>query len=190
MKEIEILFNLKDNKEAVLKKLEQFNFVGIKKTLDTYFYDPKKPELSPDKNGRLNQCLRLRKKDDKFYLTYKTDYFDNDIWSHSDEYEVKISNFETGMKILENLGLKILTQIENEKHTFLTDKYEIVFEDVKNLGLFLEVERLSVDDNENIADVKQEIRDFIKNLDIKIKDELNAGKPELMLKKQISKFVG
>ena len=89
-----------------------------------------------------------------------------------------------------NLGLKILTQIENEKHTFLTDKYEIVFEDVKNLGLFLEVERLSVDDNENIADVKQEIRDFIKNLDIKIKDELNAGKPELMLKKQISKFVG
>jgi len=184
MKEVEILFSLKDNKKTVLKKLEQFNFVGIKKTLDIYFHDPKKPELSPDKNNRLNSCLRLRKKDNKFYLTYKTDHFDDDIWSHSDEYEVKISDFETGMEILENLGFKILTQIDNEKHTFLTDKYEIVFEDVKNLGLFLEVERLSISENENIAEAKQEIRDFVKYLSIKIKKELNAGKPELMLKKQ------
>ena len=84
----------------------------------------------------------------------------------------------------QNLGFKILTQIDNEKHTFLTDKYEIVFEDVKNLGLFLEVERLSISENENIAEAKQEIRDFVKYLSIKIKKELNAGKPELMLKKQ------
>ena len=86
------------------------------------------------------------------------------------------------MAILESLGFKILTQIENKKYTFLTDKYEIVYEDVKNLGFFLEVERLSVDDNENIADVKKEIRNFIKSLDIKIEEELNAGKPELMLR--------
>lgn len=86
------------------------------------------------------------------------------------------------MAILESLGFKILTQIENKKYTFLTDKYEIVYEDVKNLGFFLEVERLNVDDNENIADVKKEIRNFIKSLDIKIEEELNAGKPELMLR--------
>jgi len=182
MREIEILFSLKDNKKTVLKKLEQFNFVGIKKIFDIYLYNPKNSDLSPDKNGRLNKCLRLRKKENKSYLTYKIDHFDNNIWSHSDEHEVEMSDFETGMEILENLGFKILTQIENKKHTFLTDKYEIVFEDVKNLGLFLEVERLSVSKNENISKVKQEIRNFVKHLNIKTEKELNAGKPELMLR--------
>ena len=186
MKEVELLVSIKDNKKNVLKKLEQFNFVGVKKTLDIYFYDPKRTELSPDKNGRLNQCLRLRKKDNKFYLAYKIDHFDNDIWLYSDEYEVEISDIETGMKILENLGLKILVQIENQKYTFLTDKYEIVFEEVKNLGLFLEVERLVVSDNEKIVNVKKEIKDFIQSLKIKIGEEQNAGKPELMLRKKLS----
>ena len=171
-----------DTKDNIINILEQFKFIGKKEVLDIYYYDINKKELTPNKEGNLDQCLRLRKKDKQYFLTYKIDHFNNNIWSYSDEYEVEISDLEIGKKILEKLGLNILVKIENQKHTFLTNKYEIVFEDVKDLGLFLEVERLSVDDNENIADVKKEIRNFIKSLDIKIEEELNAGKPELMLR--------
>ncbi|MFH1457306.1 MAG: class IV adenylate cyclase [Patescibacteria group bacterium] len=182
MKEIEILISVKDDKKTVLEKLEQFNFVGVKKVLDIYFYDPKRPELKPDKFGKLNQCLRVRRKDDKFYLTYKIDHFDKDIWIYSDEHETEISDLETCMKIMEHMGLKVLVEVENQKYTFLTDKYEIVFEEVKGLGLFLEVERLNVGDDEKVGMVKEEIKKFIQNLNIKIGEELNVGKPELMLK--------
>jgi len=213
MKEVEILVEILEDKESVLKKLEQFNFVGVKKVLDVYFTDSKREELKPDEKGRLNNCFRLRKtrldssrqEDDKNYLAFKKDHFENDIWSHSDEYETEVEDFETTMEIIRHLGFEVLIEIENEKHTFLTDKprtlfsklfnrpatenqevrgkYEIVFEDVKNLGLFLEVERLKVGDDENIEEIKKEIWKFIKNLNIKTSKELNAGKPELMLNK-------
>ncbi len=184
MQEVEILVEILEDKEAVLKKLKQFNFVGDKKVLDVYFVDSKRDDLKPDKTGRLNNCFRLRKKNDKNYLAFKKDYFVNNIWTHSDEHEVEVNDFETMMEIIQHLGFEILVEIENNKSTFLTDKYEIVFEDVKNLGLFLEVERLEVDENEKVEEVKKEIWEFIKSLNIKTSQELNAGKPELMLNKK------
>lgn len=183
MKEVEILVSILENKEAVLEKLNKLNFAGIKKTLDVYFYDPKRENLKPSTDGRLNACFRLRKKDDKVFMAYKVDNFNDGIWIYSDEHEVEVSDFETAVTILRHLGFEVLVEIENEKHTFLNDEYEIVFEDVKNLGHFLEVERLSVGDDEDISVVKGEILKFIHSLNIAIGEELNTGKPELMLSK-------
>jgi predicted adenylyl cyclase CyaB len=183
MKEIEILIKVLDKKSKVLKNLKKFKFLGIKKTLDVYFYDPLRGELKPNKSGALDRCFRLRQKDKKNFLVYKIDRFDNlKTWLYSDEYEVEVSDFKTTIKILKQLGFKVLVNIKNKKHTFLTNKYEIVLEDVENLGLFLEVECLAVNNKENINEVKKEIRSFIKSLDIKLGEELNVGKPELMLK--------
>ena len=183
MKEIEILVQVLDKKEKVIKILGKFNFVGVKKTLDIYFFDPLRDELKPDAKGALDRCFRLRKKDDKNFLAYKIDRFnENGIWLYSDEHEVEVSNFETIIEILKHLGLEILVEIENEKHTYLTDRYEIVFEEVKNLGLFFEVECLEVTEKGEVVEIKKEIWKFIKSLNIEVGEELNVGKPELMLK--------
>lgn len=184
MKEVEILVQLTDDFAKAKDKLSQFNFQGIKKTRDVYFFDPKRNNLQPDKKGALNQCFRLRSKGDEYYMTYKIDHFDNHgVWTYSDEHEVKISNFDSALKIINHLGLKQLIEIDFVKHIYKTDTYEIVLEDVKGLGLFLEVERLSVEDNEDIATVKNKIREFIKSLNVRF-EELNIGKPELMLRKK------
>ena len=74
--------------------------------------------------------------------------------------------------------------IENTKSTFVTGKYEIVLEDVKNLGLFMEIERNNVGPKEKIEKIKKEIWNWIKKLDINTSLELTMGKPELMLRKQ------
>ena len=185
MKEVEILVSVLEDKEKVLKALSNFKYNGIKKVLDIYIYHPKTNKFHFENK----ECLRIRKKDSKNFLTYKKDNFDSmGNWVYSDEYEIEISDFETAIKIMEQLGLKELIKIDNEKHTFVTDMYEIVLEDVKDLGLFLEVERFEVKDEEDIPAIKKDIRKFIDKLGIEVSKELNFGKPELMLQNSVNNF--
>ncbi|MEK7525684.1 MAG: class IV adenylate cyclase [Patescibacteria group bacterium] len=183
MKEIEILFEIKNQKEGVLKSLGRFTAHGIKRTLDIYFADPLRKDLQRDADGRLRASFRLRQKDDKCSIAYKNDHFNNDEWIYSDEHETSVGDFDIAIRIIEHLGLKELVRIDNEKYTFTTPEYEIVFEDVKNLGYFLEVEKLHEVPDEMVVSAKQEIRDFASNLGLNLGSELNAGKPELMLAK-------
>ncbi len=185
MKEIEILIEVKSSKEEAMKALEQFQFEGIKKTLDIYFYDPLRTDLQSSSKGRLNACFRLRQKDGKNTIAYKVDHFEGEEWSHSDEYETEVKDFDTAIQIVEKLGLQELVRIDNEKHAYTTDEYEIVFEYVKDLGFFLEVEKLAQVPDDKVLETKEKIREFIKSLSVDFGQEQNAGKPELMLRKLV-----
>lgn len=184
-KEVEILVEVFDKKEEAIRNLASLKFLGDKKTLDIYFVDPKRDDLKPDNNGQLKNCLRIRNKDEESSVAYKVDHFDKKgIWLYSDEYETIVSDFLKTRDIFEKLGFKELIKIENTKSTFVNEDYEIVLEDVKDLGIFMEVERHNVDDNEDIIEVKEEIWNWIKKLNIKVGLELTMGKPELMLRKK------
>lgn len=182
MKEVEILVKVFNRKSTVLKALKQFKFLGEKETIDDYYYDPLRKNLTPQKNKYPKEWFRIRKKNNKYFITYKKDIYEKSKWLYSNEEETEIKDHKIITKIIESLGLKKLVTIDNIKHTFKTSKYEIVFEEVKGLGLFLEVERLKVGNHENINIVKAEIQEFINSLNIKVSPELNLGKPELMLK--------
>ncbi len=184
MKEIEILIEVNSSKKKALKALGKFEFVGMKEVIDVYFVNPLKDDLKPDENGRLNNCYRLRLKDGKASIAYKVDHFDGAEWSHSDEHETGIEDFQTALEINRHLGFEELVRIDNKKYTFMTEDYEIVLEDVKDLGLFMEVEKLEEVSDEKVAETKEEIRTFLKSLDIEFGEEQNAGKPELMLRKK------
>lgn len=183
MKEIEILVEVKSSREKALEALAQFETKGVKRTLDIYFYDPLRTDLQPDDNGGLLNAFRIRQKENEVSMAYKIDHFENENWSHSDEYETKVEDLETMNKIIEQLGLKELIRIDNEKHTFVTEQYEIVLEDVADLGLFMEVEKLEQVSDDKVSEVKDEIRTFLKNTGIEFGEEQTAGKPELMLRK-------
>lgn len=185
MKEIEILVEVLDEKEKVLAALSGFENVGEKRTLDVYYFDPLRKDLQPDETGRLLRSFRLREKDGKCSIAYKIDNFDtNGTWIYSDEFETSFGDMKTGEEIVRHLGLEELVRIDNTKHTFQTAEYEIVFEEVANLGLFLEVELLKQVEDSEIAVAKQKIQEFINSLGLKVSSELNAGKPELMLRKK------
>jgi predicted adenylyl cyclase CyaB len=184
MKEVEILVELKSSFEKAKKILSKYDFKGVKKTLDIYFFDPKREDLKLSKEGKLWSSCRVRNKNNVSFLTYKKDHYDGETWLYSDEYEVTISNFDCGIKILKNLGLKELVRIDNSKYTYLVgDEYEIVLEDVVGLGKFLEVEYLKTVNDDEVEIVKTKILKFINGLGFKISNELNSGKPELMLNK-------
>lgn len=184
MKEIEILVELDDSEENVLRAMERFEAHGVRRTVDVYFVDPLRADLKPDRAGRLRASFRLRQKDERALLAYKIDHFENgDEWLYSDEHETAVGDLGTMMKILEHLGFEELVRVENEKRTWTTPEYEIVFEDVKDLGFFLEVEKLQQVPDDKVAETKQKIRGFLSGLGLKLGKELNAGKPELLLRK-------
>ena len=188
MKEIEIAIKLLQDKEDILLKLQNYINVGMKHTLDIYFYDEIRKNLSPNEDNKLFECFRIRNRDDKSYMTYKVDNFEGETWIYSDEDEIEISDFKVAYNIVKKLGLKELVRIDLNTYIYLFEQYEIVLEDVKDLGLFLEVEKLNVPDEtsyEEVKKIKSQIREFIDSFGIEYV-ELNDGKPELMLKRNKS----
>jgi predicted adenylyl cyclase CyaB len=188
-KEIEILFELNEDLNKVIKKInknKKIKKVGIKNTLDIYYYSEHHKILTP-KNNKLEQCLRIRKTQNKKYITYKQDYFDNkNIWLYSDELETEVGDDAVLKNILNCLGYKELIVVENKKTIFKDKDYEICLEEVKSLGNFIEIE-YHYPPNKNILEAKEKIREFIKKNDINIGKELNMGKPELLLRKKFLK---
>ena len=182
MKEIEILVEVYESFDKMIEILEKYDYKGTKKIIDEYYYDPKRDDLKPAENDKIYNCLRLRNNSNKYTLTYKDDVYENDKWLYSNEFETSVESIDTTRKILEKLGLIKFIQIENEKRVYIFDDYEIVLENVKDLGLFMEVEYCTNEDV-NIKKIKSEIQKFIDDLNIKVSKELNEGKPEMYLKK-------
>lgn len=182
MKEIEVLVEVHENIEDIKKKLEKFTYKGLKNTIDEYYYDPKRSTLKPDVKGELSHCLRLRSKNNDYSITYKDDIFENGKWLYSDEYETKVESITMMKEIFKKLGLVKFIEIDNKKETYTYNDYEIVIEDVKDLGIFMEVEYCTNEDVD-IKEIKEEIQSFINDLNLNVSEELNMGKPEMYMKK-------
>ena len=70
---------------------------------------------------------------------------------------------------------------ETQQYYCNQEKYEIAIEEVKDLGLFIEVEYCTSDDVD-VEKEKNEIQDFINSLNIKVSEELQMGKPEMYMR--------
>ena len=183
MKEIEILVEVYDEPSKIIEKLDNFEFKGVKETIDVYYYDPKSDNLKPNKDMQIDECLRIRTKNNEHYITYKVDKFDEDgKWLYSDEYETKFDDLFMLNNIINKLGFKELLTIHNSKRTYDNGIYEIVLETVKDLGYFLEVEYCTNEDVD-VKEVKKDIQNFIDSLELNVSEELNMGKPEMMIRK-------
>jgi len=189
MKEVEIIIKVHKGARTLEKKLRKIaKFVGAVQVDDQYYHDPLRHTDYFREDGRFARSFRLRNKDAKVRVTHKRDYFDaKGLWTYSDELETDIGDHKTFKKLIEALGYKKLVRLQIVKKTFLTAKYEIVLEDAKGLGTFLEVEALQVPRGTNIEKLKDEMRTFAKNLGIEGEEELLRGKAELLYLKQKGK---
>lgn len=188
MIEVEILVDLYTSISEAKQKLINYHCIDVQNIIDYYYYDPLRDNLKPNENNKLIECCRIRKKNNVCYITYKEDYYDGLIWSHSDEYEITCDDILIARKIFEKIGLKQLITIDNTKHVYQIGSYELILEEVKDLGNFLEVEYKSDINKENISEIKESVRAFILQLGLEIGSELNSGKPELMLAKREYKY--
>lgn len=194
MIELEILV---ENYDGAQKAIDKFCTLSkIQKAtdiVDFYFYNKSTRLCAPNNQLKTFEALRLRNNDNKeIILTYKKDHYENNIWQFSDEQEVSVSNFDHMKALLLNLEFDILLKIHNHRTYFSYKDYEIVVENVENLGSFLEVEYKGYITEKDIAEKRNEILTFIRSLGLNTSHELNCGKPELYMlrhKEQFSQFL-
>lgn len=184
MKETEISVSFDNTKEEVLKILSQFNFIAQIELYDTYYIDPLRNNLKPEEDLRLNETFRIRRNKDTCFITYKKQHFEGKLWTYSDEYETEVKDYKIIEKIVSMLGLEPLIVVHNKRTIYQYKDYEIVFEEVENLGHLLEIEKLSTDEKEAM-EVKEELRNFIRSLKLKNVKELNIGKNQYLLSKKL-----
>ena len=184
MKEIEILVEIQEhNPKLILNTLKKFKYNGEQQVIDTYYYDPLRQTLKPHQDNKLYSCFRIREKNGKTYITYKDDVYENSIWQYSDEYETTVNDKDIIKSIINKLGLETLIILSSKKTFYSYNQYEIIFEEVENLGFFLEVELQYDSELSNYKEEKIKIQNFIDSLNLNVSQELNSGKPELYIKK-------
>lgn len=172
-KNIEIEFKIKVNRikfNELLKKIKDDSiFVREEDQIATYF--------KPNFRKFNNEWLRVRKENNNNILNYKKKNESGDI----EEYEVLIDNYEKLKSIFNYLGLEDTVVVSKHRISYLyRDKYEISFDEVDNLGLYVEIE-VKKYNYENEKEIELLI-DLIKELDINMSDIETKRYPELMKK--------
>lgn len=85
--------------------------------------------------------------------------------THRDEYETKVENGATMLDILQKLGYTEQTVVSKRRETYVVDDtFEVVFDDVDNVGQFIEVELKVSVDNAKVGLTR--IEDLIKKIGI------------------------
>ncbi len=117
-----------------------------------------------DKNydGKTRNVLRIRTVNDKSILTFKRSTVDE---LSSIEKEVEIKNPEIMTEMIELLGYEEYVRVNKKRKKCNYKNYEICLDEVENLGLYVEVEKMSDEDQEI---VKQELIDFLVSLGVDI----------------------
>ena len=143
--EIEVKLKVHDNEYKRLLNILKDKSNNIKEVTekDIYFKIPIKKEYK--------ETLRIRKENDLYILSYKKENTDKT----RDEFETIIDNYDNLEKILLNLGLEKKGVIEKKRTKILyKNKYEFAFDEVKDIGKFIEIEVKNIEFN-NIEEINQ-----------------------------------
>jgi len=157
--EIEIKAKIKDFKDIKnkLKKLGVIR-VGLKHQIDTYYLPYAR------KFSRVGHRV-LRTRYDKFSgkASLESHFYFNQTTGL--EHEVEVSDIKTLEKILTDLKCKKVAVVEKKREAYHCQNMEIVLDEVKGLGKFMEVEIIGEDSGKN----KKKIKDFYKKLGVSAK---------------------
>lgn len=109
------------------------------------------------------EWLRIRNADGKYSITYK--YWHTDGKSegtHCDEYETDLEDGEQLKSIFKALDFKVLAEVDKHRIAFSSDIFEITVDEVKNLGVFCEIEVKS--DDISVDEAHSKLDEFAKEL--------------------------
>lgn len=156
---VELELKLKVDNDTYKKVLNRFNSTSSEKLeqIDTYYI----PEFK-DFN---DEWLRIRNENGKNILSYKKRLEDN----YRQEIETIIDNYNNLHLILTNLGFKVKGRVTKNRIKILyKDKYEFSFDDVKNIGLFIEIEVKKIEYSviEEINNLYKILNDFSLSIDL------------------------
>lgn len=176
MKEIEVKCRISD--QALLKqRLSELGIVlSAPITQKDKVYFPKGIGFT----GRAKApALRIRENNGRFLFTYKIPLANN---LDKLEYESGIDNPEAVASICEQLGFELQMSINKIRRKAEYKGYEICVDDVEGLGSYIEVEKLSAD--EDSEQIQNKIFTFMQTLGIQQEDRVFEGYNIMLFKKE------
>ncbi|MBD3232071.1 class IV adenylate cyclase [Candidatus Dependentiae bacterium] len=169
-KEIEVKFQLDDKLFSQINEWLNKNAKHVNKINHSEYYlnNPNASFLftAPEGYKDAKDFLRIRftKDGDSFCLKK---FHEDPIEKrplYCDEYEVKVSDGKKTLELMEVLGYTEQTLVEKTRNIYTFDVFEIVIDQVTNLGIFMEVELKAKVDNAKIG--LNLIYDFLKSIGI------------------------
>ncbi len=184
-----------NNTEIEIKyPVSKLVFAKVKKTLakiatvekesheiDTYYNAPHRDFLAPK---YAYEYLRLRHKNGKCILNYKHLYpEDKREKTHSDEYETALEKHDQIQHILTSLNFKEYLVVDKKRITFdYKGELEIAMDEVKGLGLFIEIETKK--DSGTVTEARKAITAFAKKIGIATNTRDKDGYVLALMKKK------
>ncbi|OGI93658.1 hypothetical protein A3A03_00535 [Candidatus Nomurabacteria bacterium RIFCSPLOWO2_01_FULL_40_18] len=182
MYEVEVKARLR-NRKSVLNKLKA---LGCKFSKELHQIDHIfAPEGNPFPLPFEIPILRVRKSNDQYFFTLKISQS-----SRQDciEKEMKIVEGEKMMEILKLIKYKEFALVDKKRIKTKYKGIEIVLDKVKNLGEFIEAEKIVIHENrEDRKKVQSELLDFLETIGVSKKDQVIDGKYNIMLYEKLNK---
>lgn len=190
MKEIEITVKVFDSVEKTKDILAR---QGLK-IIDTYstkdIYLSQDTNLSQSIESMLNKSVILRqivtpskviKK-----IVHKNKVYDGDTLLYEDKINLKCEDLENAKLLFEALDFKELVIVQYDSFVYQKEGLELSFQNVKDLGLLLEIEsdKKKLESEEDVMQEKRRLYNLAKSLSLNIGDELNIKKAKALIKKR------
>lgn len=180
MKEVEIKIKI-ENPEKVRKILEDYGCVFSEPiTQQDVVYVPEHITTLPTPIGV--NVLRIRHQQNKTILTLKRRESANMLSKL--EHELEISDAGQMETIIKLLGFNQISDITKTRCKCKINGYEICLDDVKGLGQFLEMEKLT---DENEDETQAAMIQFLLSLNIDTEQRMDVGYDVLAFRKHGSK---
>lgn len=190
MKEIEITVKVFDSVEKTKDILAR---QGLK-IVDTYstkdIYLSQDTNLSQSIESVLNKSVILRqiitpskviKK-----IVHKNKVYDGDTLLYEDKINLKCEDLENAKLLFEALDFKELVIVQYDSFVYQKESLELSFQNVKDLGLLLEIEsdKKKLESEEDVMQEKRRLYNLAKSLSLNIGDELNIKKAKALIEKR------
>lgn len=179
--EIEAKFPLHNKKETISKLKELGKTIEKNNYQKDIYYTPAHENFL-EKNP-ISEWLRIRDTKEEKTINYKN-------WSNNNgnnkisckEIEIGIDDYNGMIEMLNALDFKQIIVVEKTRNSFEYNNIVISIDSIENLGDFIELEfKTNLYDNEDES--MKYIMDTVEKLNIKVGEQIFAGYPQLVMKK-------
>ncbi|MDY6765087.1 MAG: class IV adenylate cyclase [Halobacteria archaeon] len=139
---------------------------------DTYYSAPHRDFAETD------EAVRIRVDNGDAYLTYKGPKIDSRTKSR-EEFEVEVNDPREMDSILRSLGFEEFETVSKRREVYSLGEYEILLDDVKGLGEFVEVEREA--DEDEFDEAREGVIGIIEKLGIDPSESIRKSYLGLLL---------
>ena len=179
MKDVEITCEVFDNLDKVKNILlnKGFNFIESFTLDDIYMYKKDNMEFFI-KDGKISDTLIIRNVDNKDnkIVCKKRNYNSEGMETSTNKTILKIKDIEESEKFLNILGYERYLRMIDTNYMYENDKYIAYIQDIKDLGVFLEVESKNKEDEEKMV---LDLIKYVKELGLNIGTKFDIRKAEL-----------